>query len=158
MRENEDLKSALYESQELEDAEIMDVDDEVDVDDNVDEGKKTSAWRELTKEDGRKLSFKDLLFGDYLAASFFRNNIMFVLFVAVLAILYISNRYAAQQEIIEEEKWRKTLVETKNYALTRCAELTMMTRHSSIERRLKAMGDTTLRTPPISPFYIHLHK
>ena len=65
------------------------------------------------------------------------------------------NRYASQQEILEEEEMRKELVEKKNYALTQYAELTMRTRQSSLERILKNFGDSTLLSAKEAPFIIY---
>ena len=50
----------------------------------------------------------------------------------------------------------KELIERKNYALTQYAELTMRSRQSSIERRLKAFGDSLLTSPKDPPFIIHV--
>ena len=44
----------------------------------------------------------------------------------------------------------------QNYALTQYAELTMRSRQSSIERRLKAFGDSLLTSPKDPPFIIHV--
>ena len=73
----------------------------------------------------------------------------------LLSIVYITNRYASQQEILEEEEMRKELVEKKNYALTQYAELTMRTRQSSLERILKNFGDSTLLSAKEAPFIIY---
>lgn len=122
-----------------------------------DEGEhKRSTWKLFASEDLPQLSLREVLGGDYLLGSFLRRNIMFILLLVFLSILYISNRYAAQQEIIEEEQLRKELVERKNYALTQYAELTMRSRQSSIERRLKAFGDSLLTSPKDPPFIIHV--
>ena len=76
----------------------------------------------------------------------------------LLSILYISNRYAAQQEIIEEEKLRQELVEKKNSALTQYAALTMASRQSSIERKLRQLGDSLLMSATEPPFIIRVKK
>ena len=78
----------------------------------------------------------------------------FILFLVLLAIFYISNRYAAQQEIIEEEQLRKELVEKKNYAQTQYAELTMMSRQSGLEEQLRTFGDSLLQIPKEPPYVI----
>ncbi|MCR4993996.1 MAG: hypothetical protein K6A32_01230 [Bacteroidales bacterium] len=114
-----------------------------------------SAWRILLTEDLPQVSLREILGGDYLIGDFLRRNIVFILLLVVLAILYITNRYAAQQEIIEHEQLRKELTEKKNYALTQYAELTMFTRQSSIENTLKSFGDSLLTAPKEPPFIIH---
>ena len=108
----------------------------------------------ISSEDLPQLTLREILGGDYLLGGFLRRNIWFVLLLVLLGILYISNRYAAQQEIIEEEELRKELIEKKNYALTQYAELTMRSRQSSIERQLQRFGDSLLTTPKEPPFII----
>ena len=115
---------------------------------------KRSAWKVLSNEDLPAVSLREILGGDYLIGSFLRRNIGFILTLVVMGIVYISNRYGAQQEIIEEVNLRKELQEKKNYAQTQYAQLTMQTRQSALERRLKAMGDSTLLAAKEAPFII----
>ncbi|MBR1682483.1 MAG: hypothetical protein IJ767_03460 [Bacteroidaceae bacterium] len=117
-----------------------------------------SAWRLFSSEDLPQLTLREILGGDYLIGSFLRRNIWFILVLVLLGILYISNRYAAQQEIIEEEHLRNELVEKKNYALTQYATLTMSSRQSNIERKLQQMGDSLLKSATEPPFIIRIKK
>lgn len=135
-----------------------DTPDDIPVAETVEDGsgRKRATWKIFASEDLPQLSLREVLGGDYLLGSFLRRNIMFILLLVFLGILYISNRYAAQQEIIEEEQLRKELVERKNYALTQYAELTMRSRQSSIERRLKVFGDSLLTSPKDPPFIIRV--
>ena len=125
--------------------------------DEVRDGRR-SAWRLFSSEDLPQVSLREILGGDYLLGSFLRKNIWFILLLVVLGIIYISNRYGAQQEILEEENLRHELVEKKNYALTQYAELTMKSRQSSIERKLKLLGDSLLTSATEPPFIIHVDK
>lgn len=115
---------------------------------------KRSAWKVLSNEDLPAVSLREILGGDYLIGSFLRHNIGFILLLVAMGIVYISNRYGAQQDILEEEDLRKELLEKKNYALTQYAQLTMQTRQSALERRLKALGDSTLLSAKEPPFII----
>ena len=117
-----------------------------------------SGWRLFSSEDLPQVSLREILGGDYLLGSYLRRNIWFILLLVLLSILYISNRYAAQQEIIEEEKLRQELVEKKNYALTQYAALTMASRQSSIERKLRQLGDRLLMSATEPPFIIRVKK
>lgn len=128
--------------------------DDADMSETMEASTSRSAWRRFSSEDMPQLSLREILGGDYLIGGFLRRQIWFILFLVVLAIAYISNRYGAQQEIIEEENLRKELLEKKNYALTQYAELTIRTRQSSLERRLKSMGDSTLVAAKEPPFVI----
>lgn len=125
------------------------------VEGDVREGRR-SAWRLFSSEDLPQLTLREILGGDYLLGSFLRKNIWFILLLVLLGIFYISNRYAAQQEILEEEDLRHELIEKKNYALTQYAELTMKSRQSSIERKLKLLGDSLLKSATDPPFIIRV--
>ena len=57
---------------------------------------------------------------------------------------------------MEEEDLRHELIEKKNYALTQYAELTMKSRQSSIERKLKLLGDSLLKSATDPPFIIRV--
>ena len=59
-------------------------------------------------------------------------------------IIYISNRYQAQSEMIEEDKLHKDLQDWKYRSMTRNSELTFRCRQSQLEEQMKAMGDSTL--------------
>ena len=124
----------------------------------VPEKKARSAWKVLSSEDLPQVSLREILGGDYLLGSIIRKNIGFILLLVLLGIIYISNRYAAQQEIIEEMQKRKELVETKNYALTQYALLTQHSRQSALEQRLRALGDSLLLAPKEPPFVIKVEK
>ena len=117
-----------------------------------------STWRMLSTDDFPQVSLREILGGDYLIGSFLRRNILFILLLVALGILYITNRYAAQQEIIEHEQLRNALIEKKNYALTQNAELTMYSRQSNIENRMKSYGDSLLVAPKDPPFMIIVKK
>ena len=117
--------------------------------------KPLSGWRRLFQsEDLPQLSLREILGGDFLVGRFLRGQIRFILLLMLLGIAYITNRYVAQQEIIEEENLRKELTEKKNYMLTQYSELTEQSRQSILEQRLRAIGDSTLIAPKEPPFFI----
>ncbi len=71
--------------------------------------------------------------------------------IALGVLLYITNRYQAQQEAIEAEALRNELKDWKYRSLTRSSELTLKCRQSNLEEILHEMGDTTITfnvTPP----------
>lgn len=113
-----------------------------------------SVWSKLSAENLPQISLREILFGDYLIGTFLRGQLWFILLLVILGIAYISNRYDAQQEIIEEERLRHELIERKNYALTQYAELTKRTRQSALEQQLRSKGDSTLLSPTEPPFMI----
>ena len=117
--------------------------------------KPQTGWRRLfLSEDLPQVSLREILGGDFLVGDFLRRQIGFIMFLVLLSTGYITNRYAAQQEIIEEENLRKELADKRNYALTQYCELTQQSRQSMLEQRLRANGDTTLTIPKEPPYFI----
>ena len=72
-------------------------------------------------------------------------------------LLMVTNRYQAQQEIIEKEQLQRDMEDWRFRALTRSSELTTKSLQSQIEERLKQMGDSLLTTPTEPPFTININ-
>ena len=119
----------------------------------ADEGVK-STWKLLSSEDFPQLSLREILGGDYLIGRILRENIWYILFLMALGVGYITNRYMAQQEIIEEGRLRKELVDRKYFALTQASLLTMRSRQSNIEHQLRQNGDSLLHVANEPPFIL----
>ncbi len=84
----------------------------------------------------------------------FKRQIWLFVVIVIGIIAYISNRYGAQQEIIEEQLLREELQDWKFKSLTRNSELTFLTRQSQIELQLKAFGDSTIQVSNKAPYRI----
>ena len=107
--------------------------------------------KQLDEEDTRvKVSLRTILGGDILTGSWFRKNFFFILFLVGLTIIYISNRYAYQQEQIEATKLADTLLDRRYKSLTRSSQLLEKTLRSRVEGDLLA---STLQTA-MEPSYI----
>lgn len=74
----------------------------------------------------------------------FRRQLGVITLLVIGVIIYITNRYQAQQEMIEEQRLRFELQDKRYRSMTRNSELIYLSRQSLLERSLKAMGDTTL--------------
>lgn len=77
-----------------------------------------------------------------------------IVLCAFFAIIYITNRYSSEQEIIEIEKLKTELTDMRYRALTRSSELTVKTRQSQVEQSLKMTGDSVLESPKEPPYII----
>ena len=82
----------------------------------------------------------------------FKRQIGVILLIVAGTILYITNRYQAQQEIIEEESLRAELQDWRFRSLTRSSELTLKSRQSKLEEQLKSFGDSTLMPAATASF------
>ena len=84
----------------------------------------------------------------------FRRQLPVFLLIMMGLILYITNRYQAQQEMIEEGKLLKELQDWKYRCMTVSSDLTTKCRQSQLEQRLKALGDSTLQINKTAPYEI----
>lgn len=112
----------------------------------------------FTSDDGEEVrvnwSLSSVLGGDILNAHWFRRHAFFFLYVIILTILYITNRYASQQATIKIAKLKEELKDTRYDALIRSSELLQKCRQSQVEEYLRASGDTTLKPSVLPPIEI----
>jgi len=112
------------------------------------------ALKDLTREeDGSErtnVSFRSILGGDILAGGWFRRQFWYMVMLVAMAIIYVSNRYYCQQEMITASHLADTLADRRYKALTISSQIKEMTRPSVIEKQL---SDTTLKTPNV-PLYV----
>ncbi len=119
-----------------------------------------SPIRAFTESEGveqnANVSLREILGGDILTADWMRRQMGLIVLCMFCAIIYITNRYSAEQEMIEIEKLKTELTEIKYRALTRSSELTVKTRQSQIEKSLRHTADSVLESPKEPPFLINL--
>lgn len=117
-----------------------------------------SPIREFTRneevESRPNLSLREILGGDILTNGWLRRQMGLIVLCAFFAIIYITNRYSSEQEMIEIEKLKSELTDMRYRALTRSGELTVKTRQSQVERILRMTGDSILESPKEPPFII----
>lgn len=113
-----------------------------EADDDEDEG---IDWRRV----GRSL-----LNGEFLRNRYVSGQVLFLIFIVVLALLYTGNRYSSQQEIILIDSLKAVVQQEQYNVLTQSSELLNLMRQSNIEQALRQHGDTTLLNPVTPPFEI----
>ena len=119
------------------------------------------AFRNLTsdeeklEENGSGNTLRSILGGDILSGEWFQKQLGYILMLTFMVIIYISNRYACQQEIIETKNLNDTLLDRRYKALTRSAQLKESTRRSRIEQTLE---DSAIQTAVIPSFYLKVNK
>ena len=102
---------------------------------------------------GKKLTLKNIFLGDFLINDFLRRHFIVPVLIAIYTVIYISNRYSVQQEMIEIDRLRKELTDIKYDALTRSSELTERTRQSRIEEYVST-EHSNLQTSTAPPYVI----
>lgn len=96
--------------------------------------------------------WKDIMHAMSIDGQWFKHQMGVIFMIVAGIILYITFRYQAQQEMIEEDMLRKELLDWKYRSMTRNSELTLKTRQSQLEDMLKAHGDSTLKPSNTPPF------
>ena len=84
---------------------------------------------------------------------FFRQWKLLLLCLAGI-ILYITNGYQAQMEMMEETELEAELKDWRYRSITRISELTLLCRQSQLEQKLREQGDSTLLPSNVAPFII----
>lgn len=106
-----------------------------------------------SKRAANGMSLRSILGGDILTHDFFRRQIKLLVLLVIFAIIYISNRYSCQQEMIEIDQLKIRLTDIKYNALTRSSELTEKSRQSHIEEYVSQEG-SMLQTSTNPPYLI----
>lgn len=112
----------------------------------------------LREDDSEGGSLKDMFNDIQISGEWLKRHWSFLLIVFVCMLAFVTNRYQAQQEIIEEANLKRELNEWKYIWLTQFSELTRSTRQSYIEESLRQRGDTTLTLSKNAPFIIKIKK
>lgn len=117
-----------------------------------------SKFERFTRRDEidhkKKISLKDILGGEILTRATFRKQFGLIAMCVFYIIVYITNRYQAQQELIEIQDLKEELQKIKYYSLTRSGEYTIRSRQSQIEKMLKQTPDSMLGSSQEPPFII----
>ena len=119
------------------------------------------AMRKFTdenEEDSDEFSLKAIIGGDFLMSKFVIRQILFVVFLVMLAIIYTGNRYDSQKDAIVIDSLRTELQSVKYNVLTQSSELMNMIRQSNVEERLKHTKDSLLHNSSTPPFLIKINE
>ncbi len=131
--------------------------------------KKKEANEEMTlkavlknkaREDEEPLSANFTLYkilgGDILTARLIRSQIWLIMLVVFFVIVYISNRYSVQQQLLEIDVLNKELKDAKYKALSSSSELTERCRESRVLEMLRNNKDSILKMPSQPPYIINV--
>lgn len=119
---------------------------------NEREERARKAFKQLTDIDNEGNAgsmIRSILGGDMLTR--IRRQLFYLVMLTVMAIIYVSNRYAYQRAEIRREELNRDLADRKFKALTAASELTEYSMRSNIEENLP---DSTLQTSTTSSYYL----
>lgn len=116
------------------------------------------AIKETATEDeapqSKNFTLRKILGGDILSTQTIRSQIWVILLITVFLIIYISNRYSCQQDLIQIDKLQKELQDAKYKALASSSQLTEKCRESHVLDMLKANNDSLLKIANQPPYII----
>jgi hypothetical protein len=122
------------------------------------ESNRSKLFSSLLSEDEEKRlevgQLSDLLRALSIDGKWFRQQIGLICFIVAGVIVYITNRYQAQQEMLEEDRLHKELLDWKYRSITRSSELTFRTRQTNVMDMLHERGDSTLLPGKTAPYIL----
>ena len=120
--------------------------------------KEVIAKQAIEEEVSGSASFtlRKILGGDILTAQIIRKQIWLFMLIVVFIIIYISNRYSIQKDLIELDQLQKELQDTKYKALSTSSQITEKSRESNVLDMLKHSKDSTLHIATQPPYIINI--
>lgn len=114
--------------------------------------KKQAIEGEIPQSSSRTL--RKILGGDFLTAEMLRNQIWVILLIAAFTLVYVSNRYSCQKDLLELNELNEELKDAKYRALASTSELTELSRESNVLDMLKNNKDSMLQIANQPPYII----
>ena len=101
-------------------------------------------------KNGDKISIRDLMSGNFLSREGFLNQLPFILYLAFLGLIYITNHFNAEKVLRETQKLEKELHEMRAESITRTSILMDNSKQSKVAERVKErnLGLEEATTPP----------
>ena len=120
--------------------------------------KEVIAKQAIEEEVSGSASFtlRKILGGDILTAQIIRKQIWLFMLIVVFIIIYISNRYSIQKDLIELDQLQKELQDTKYKALSTSSQITEKSRESNVLEVLKHSKDSILHIATQPPYIINV--
>lgn len=118
------------------------------------------AIAEQAREDERphssNFTLGKILGGDILTAEMLRNNIWLMVLIVAFIVVYITNRYKVQKDLLEIDKLNTELNDAKYRALSSSSDLTEKSRESHVLEVLKNSADSSLKQSDKPPYIINV--
>lgn len=107
--------------------------------------------------DLKSSTLRDIINGNILTKKFLKKQYPLLIMIAILAFLYVDNRYYCEKQLSKVLKLKRELQDIKYESLTLSAELMETSRQSSIRTMVKERG-LTLKESSTPPVVIDLNK
>lgn len=113
----------------------------------------TEEMQPVRKQKRVSKSLSQVLGGEYLSRRSVMDNLSFLVYLAVLAMLYIGNTYYAEKTFKDIEKIKTEMKEYRAQYITAKSALMNHSRLSEIEKRANVLGLRITTLPPYKIFY-----
>ncbi len=120
---------------------------------------KEALVQQATEEEqplSAKFTLRKILGGDLLTTQAIRRQIWLIMLVVFIVIIYISNRYCVQKDLIEIDNLQTELQNAKYRALSTSSQYTEKSRESHILEMLKNNKDSVLKIASQPPYIINI--
>ncbi len=104
----------------------------------MDSTEQTTQPKETEK--AKQWSLRKWMSGDILTTDFFRGQIFLFLLLCVIAIFYIDNRFACEQQIVKINRLKEQLTNAKYESLTTSSILMQISRQSQVSVEVTNKG------------------
>ena len=118
---------------------------------------KTIIREQASEEDmplPKNMTLRKILGGDILSAEIIRKQVWLIILITLFIVVYISNRYKCQQNLIRINTLNEQLKDAKYRALSSSSDLTQQTRESTVLEQLRYDKDSTLHIATQPPYII----
>jgi hypothetical protein len=108
---------------------------------------------ESVQKKGIRKPIKHLLDGEFLSREGVIRNLPYLIFLGLIAILYIANTYYAEKTFKEIESTKRELKELRYQYITTKSKRMYLSTQTEIAKRVKEMGLAGAPVPPYKIFY-----
>ncbi len=101
--------------------------------------------------DLKSSTLRDIINGNILTKNFLKKQYPLLILIAMLAFLYVDNRYYCETQLSKVIKLKREIQDIKYESLTISAELMEISRQSNVRKMIKERGLTLSEsnTPPV---------
>ncbi len=96
---------------------------------------------------------QNIIGGDLLSKHAVLNNVPFLIFLAILALFYISNTYYTEKTFKQIEKIKSELKELRFQSITAKAKMLDLCKQTEIAKKVGKLGIKETTIPPYKIFY-----
>jgi hypothetical protein len=114
---------------------------------------KAQPVKPLKKVNKSRKAVQEFLGGDYLSKEWVTGNLSYILYVALLAMIYIANTYYTEKKFKSIERTKVELKELRYEYITTKSILMFQGRQSEISKRAVLQGLKEAKMPPFKILY-----